>query len=85
MYAPAICRVFKLSRVVAKRVIHLQKLPNRNIVTRIVPYVVEFTNERNISIEHIHAMFNMMMETEAITIVFRVFTILASLKKFTPK
>ena len=79
----SIGRLLKITSIVGRRFLHLgRKQSNKSVAARVSPYVIDIMNNPILSIEHIHNICNMMMETELLTGIIRFVTVIISLRKF---
>jgi hypothetical protein len=86
MYIPTLGHTWRLTRVVARRLVYFKKKRvNQTLATRFVPYVVEFINDHRITAEHIATVINVLAETEILTACIRAVGIAMSLRKYVGK
>jgi len=51
------------------------------LVTRLVPYMIEFSDKHNLTLDHVRSMCTTMMETEAATVAVQMVLVLIRLAK----
>ena len=79
-------RIVRLTSIVGKRSLYIgRKLGPRSISSRVSPYIIDFINHPAISYDHIQHACKVLAETELLTGVIRIVSILISIRKFIPK
>lgn len=86
MYVPVLGHAFRVTRVIARRLIYNKRRRAQNmVVTRVVPYMVEFINDHRLTPEHVAAIAHVIMETEVLGICVRAISIAMSMHKYVGK
>jgi hypothetical protein len=74
--------VVRLSKLIIQRVTRKKKI---SMSSKVIPFLVELSDKNNISMEHIHSMCTLIMETEAATMAMQMVLVFCSLGKYRPK
>ena len=79
-------RLVRVSTVIGKRTTHLIKTNRQTRITRVVPYVVDYYNNTDPSIEYVKSLLEVFVETEVALTVFYILMAAYSLQSYkTPK
>ena len=79
-------RLVRVSTVIGKRTTRLIKTNRQTRITRVVPYVVDYYNNTDPSIEYVKSLLEVFVETEVALTVFYILMAAYSLQSYkTPK
>ena len=86
MHIPVLGHAWRLTRVIARRIIYIKRRKaQQTFTTRVLPYMVEFINDHRFTPEHVAAIANILLETEALGIGVRAVSIVLSMHKYIGK
>ena len=75
-------RVARVSLIVSKRTTRLVKSNRMSRMSRVIPYVVDFTNTPDVSVQHMKSVAEIFIESETLIILFYVLMAAQSLKYY---
>ena len=77
--------IVRFSNVVVRKTVQVRNRKKFQLPVRVIPYVIDFSDKHNFTLDHVYSMCTTMMETEVATIGVQVVLVILSLGKYKPK